>query len=81
MNMNATHSDTPPSSGATRKTLHFSDNALLLPSKNATPENVEVTFVNAVESLPDNIRTIKQVKKDASADYTKLLSKNSSWIN
>ena len=69
--MNATYSDTP---SATPRTLRFSDNDTLLPSKIVTTETVEATFANAVMSLPDNYRTTDQVKKDAS-EYTKLLSK------
>lgn len=68
--MNATASDSP---SATPRTLRFSsDTNNLLPGKTFTTETVEATFANAVMSLPDNIRTSEQVKKDAS-DYTKLL--------
>ena len=69
-NMNATSSDTQ---SATRKTLRFSENGHLLPSKIVTMQTVEAVFANAVLSLPDNTKTSEQVKKEASA-YTKLLS-------
>ena len=69
-NTNATNSDTH---SATRKTLRFSENGHLLPSKLVTMQTVEAVFANAVLSLPDNTKTSEQVKKEASA-YTKLLS-------
>ena len=69
-NVNATASDT---SSATQRTLSYSpETNKTLPSKSFTAEHVEATLANAVMSLPDNIRTSEQVKKDAS-DYTKLL--------
>jgi len=71
-NTNTTYSDTP---SATPRTLRFSDNDTLLPSKIVTTETVEATFVNAVMSLPDTHRTTTdQVKKEAS-EYTRLHSK------